>query len=520
MKKLPLGISTFSEIVGEGYAYVDKTKFVHELAEGGKYYLLSRPRRFGKSLFVDTLKEAFEGNREPFRGLWLHDRWDWERKHPVVHVSFGAGVLGSREELEEKVREVLEANQRRLGVSCRFSSSSGRFQELVVEACRKYGRRTVVLVDEYDKPILDNLEEPSRALELRQGLRNLYSVLKDTDACIELVFLTGVSKFSKVSLFSGLNNLDDITLDSRYATLCGYTEPEMLEAFAPRLEGKDLDEIRRWYDGYSWLGERVYNPFSILNYLRKEDFRNYWFETGTPAFLVDLFKKKRYYLPQAECIEASESMIGAFDVDFIEPENLLFQTGYLTIEGRRRAGSKTFYKLRYPNLEVKASLSDYVLNLYSYDNALKERAQLQIYEALREGRPDSLKAVFHALFSSIPADWYRRNKLAAYEGYYASLFYCYFTALGLEVVAEDATSHGRIDMTVKLPPKAYVLEFKVVDIDKTEGSALQQIKDKGYADKYRSRFPEIYLVGLEFDRAERNILRFEWEPAGRTPARG
>ena len=218
-------------------------------------------------------------------------------------------------------------------------------------------------------------------------------------------------------------------------------------------------------------------------------------------------EKKRYYIPEIENIQASDSLIGAFDVDFIEPENLLFQTGYLTIEQKQRVAGKIFYKLTYPNMEVKASLSDYILNRYSHDNVMKEKVQLKIYQAFQENDPDALNTVFQALFSAIPHDWYRKNRLSEYEGYYASIFYCYFTALGLDVTPEDTTNHGRIDMTVQLDNmedgkaanKIYIFEFKVVDIDTTPGKALEQIKQKGYADKYRGNGCEIYLVGVEFD---------------------
>ncbi|MCA1784372.1 MAG: ATP-binding protein [Desulfotignum sp.] len=512
MKKLPIGVSTLEKIINNGYAYVDKTAMVHQLVENGSYYFLSRPRRFGKSLFIDTLKEAFEGNRDLFRGLWLHDHWDWEKKYPVIHISFGGGVVRNREELDHRIVDILYRNQKILGITCRDPVDiPGCFGELIRNCAEKFGLRAVVLVDEYDKPILDNISDPAAALEIREGLKNLYSVIKDSDAWVQFAFLTGVSKFSKVSLFSGLNNLTDITLDSHYATICGYTEAEMTATFVEHLKDKPLNDIREWYNGYGWLGEKVYNPFSILNYLRAGVFRNYWFESGTPSFLVELFKTKQYYIPDIENMEASESIIGAFDVDFVEPENLLFQTGYLTVEHEFRVAGKMFYKLRYPNMEVKSSLSDYILKRYSPDPVLKDKTQLRIYKALEKNDLDALDQSFRTLFAAIPHDWYRKNKLADYEGYYASVFYCYFKALGLDVTAEDTTNHGRIDMTVKLDNRVFIFEFKVVDIDKTPGTALEQIHKKGYADKYRAQHSDIYLIGVEFDRNERNIVRFDWE---------
>lgn len=514
MKKLPIGISTLRKIMSGGYAYVDKSMLVHELVESGSYYFLSRPRRFGKSLFIDTLKEAFEGNRDLFRGLWLDEYWDWDKQHPVIHISFGGGVIKSREELDHRIRDILYRNQLKLGVTCRQPDDiAGCFSELIQSASEAYHEQAVVLVDEYDKPILDNLTEPTMATEIRDGLRNFYSVIKDNDAWLRFALLAGVSKFSKVNLFSGLNNLRDITLNPRFSRICGYTESEMTSVFAEHLQGRSLEAIRRWYNGYSWLGEKVYNPYSILNYLEDNAFGNYWFESGTPTFLIDLFKKRRYFIPDLENIQASDALIGAFDVDFIEPENLLFQTGYLTIDTQQRVAGKTFYTLCYPNMEVKSSLSDSILNHYVHDQVQKEKVQLRIFQALEGDDPGAIQAIFQSLFSAIPHDWYRKNKLAAYEGYYASLFYCSFAALGLDVKAEDTTNKGRIDMSVNLGSRIFLFELKVVDIDRSQGSALEQLKRKGYAEKFGSEDVEVVLMGLEFDRNERNIVRCEWEKA-------
>lgn len=512
MKKLPIGVSTLQEIIEDGYTYVDKTRIVHQLFESGKYYFLSRPRRFGKSLFIDTLKEAFEGNQDLFRNLWLFDHWDWDKKHPVIHISFGAGVVRNREELDRRIVDLLYQNQKTLGVTCRDPGDiPGCFGELIRESAAKHGQRTVVLVDEYDKPILDNITDPERAIEIREGLKNFYSVIKDSDAHIRFAFLTGVSKFSKVSLFSGLNNLRDITLSPKYATICGYTEAEMTEVFAEHLEGKTLEDIRNWYNGYSWLGERVYNPFSILNYLEEGGFSNYWFESGTPEFLLKLFLARKYLAPNLENTVATERLLGSFDVNDIEIETMMFQTGYLTIQERQQFGNLTAYRLDYPNLEVRMSFADSLSAFLVSQRDVYEKCKIDLYQALSAARLDDIGKVFHALFAAIPHDWYRKNKLTEYEGYYASIFYCYFTALGLNVTAEDTTNHGRIDMTVRLENLVFIFEFKVLDLDKTPGTALEQIRKKGYADKYQGQNLEIYLTGVEFDRGERNIVRFDWE---------
>ncbi|MDR2451050.1 MAG: AAA family ATPase, partial [Candidatus Accumulibacter sp.] len=260
-KKLPIGIQTFAKIREADYYYVDKTPFALKLIEEGTAYFLSRPRRFGKSLFLDTLAELLAGNEPLFRGLYCHDKWDWTRKYPVIRLSFGGGLAKSPEALDASIRFQLDTQAERLGVPLADNRTPMQFASLILKAEARFGQRVAVLVDEYDKPILDNLTNSGLAREMRDGLRNLYSVIKDQDAHIQFAFLTGVSKFSKVNIFSGLNNLNDITLDRRYSDLCGYTEADVDTVFAPELEGLDRDKIRHWYNGYNWRGETVYNPF-------------------------------------------------------------------------------------------------------------------------------------------------------------------------------------------------------------------------------------------------------------------
>ena len=319
--------------------YVDKTAHVLRLTREGKYHFLSRPRRFGKSLLVDTLKELFEGNGELFRGLVIHGEWDWSVKHPVVRFDFSGGEFGDPEGLRHAVTRQLDVIGEEAGITPRYADPPGRFDHLIRALRRSTGRQVVVLVDEYDKPILDALAEPEVARANRNVLRSLYGVIKTCDADIRFCFLTGVSKFSKAGLFSGLNNLRDITLDRRYGTICGYTDADLDTVFAPELGNLDRDEVRRWYNGYSWLGEgKVYNPFDILLLFDKREFGNYWFETGTPTFLVDLLARRGIDALSLEGRVADDTLLSAFDVDRIEPEALLFQTGYLTITGEERDG--------------------------------------------------------------------------------------------------------------------------------------------------------------------------------------
>ncbi|MEB3204465.1 MAG: AAA family ATPase, partial [Candidatus Sericytochromatia bacterium] len=282
-KKLPLGIQTFAKIREDAHYYVDKTPMALRLVARGTHYFLSRPRRFGKSLFLDTLKELFEGNKALFTGLHAEEHWDWTVKHPVLRLSFGSGVLKTPEDLAASMHFQLTMLEREHDLKSSFSDAPSRLGDLIRNLHEQAGQRVVVLVDEYDKPILDNLTEPDRARMMRDGLRDIYSVLKDADAHLRFVFITGVSKFSKVSLFSGLNNLRDITLSPEYSAICGYTDHDVDTVFAPELEGLDRERIRRWYNGYNWRGESVYNPFDLLLLFQEREYKSYWFETGTPT---------------------------------------------------------------------------------------------------------------------------------------------------------------------------------------------------------------------------------------------
>ena len=508
-KKLPIGIQTFARIREDDCYYVDKTGIALQLIEEGNYYFLSRPRRFGKSLFLDTLGELFAGNEPLFRGLHVHDKWDWSRRFPVIRISFGGGVLLSREALDTRIDSLLGVNAENLGLPTSTELDvAGRFAELIRSAERVHGQRVVVLIDEYDKPILDNITRPEIAREMRDGLRNLYSVIKDCDAHIRFAMLTGVSKFSKVSLFSGLNNLNDITLDARYSAICGYTDEDVDAVFTPELAGLDRDEIRQWYNGYNWTGTSVYNPFDLLLLFQKREFRPYWFETGTPTFLVDLLTARRTFTPDLERVMALESLLSSFDVEQIPTEALMFQAGYLTIDSVRRLPGQLHMTLRYPNLEVRSSVNRALLQAWADDPARCGVHMPQLYDLLLANDFQGLSALFTAFFASIPNDWYRNNPIAQYEGYWASVFYSHFAALGLDIRLEDATNRGRIDMTVLFNGQVYLFEFKVVELV-PEGKALQQIRERGYAEKYRARGEPIHLVGVEFSRESRSVVEFE-----------
>ena len=524
LRKLPIGLQNLREIVTDGYCYVDKTMHALALAEGGKYYFLSRPRRFGKSLFLDTLKELFEGNEPLFRGLHIHDRWDWSRRHPAIRLDFSAGILESRDDLDRHIRYLLRDAARRLGLPCdpERDGIPGAFSELIREAQAQSGQGVVILVDECDKPILDNIDHPERAAEVREGLKNLYSAMKGRDAELRFVFMTGVTKFSKVSLFSGINQLQDLTLDPRYATLCGYTQNDLETVFADHLAGVDWDQLRRWYNGYGFLGEPVYNPFDILLFISQgRTYRNYWFETGSPSFLIKLFQRRRYFLPDLESVEASEEILDSFDIERIDPVTLLFQTGYLTIASTRWHRSRLLYRLRLPNQEVAMALADHLIEGYAGPlPGGRDRHQDALYDTLIRGDVPGLLAAIRRLFAGIPWRNFTYSDLPEYEGYYASVLYAFFVSLNAEVIPEDIGHHGQVDLTIKLEGYIYVIEIKVErggtapapDQDAPAANpALAQIQARGYSAKYRGLPARgLFEVGLVFDPEARNLARGDW----------
>ena len=508
-RKLPIGIQTFGEIREDACYYVDKTAYIERLVAEGKHYFLSRPRRFGKSLFLDTLKELFEGNEPLFEGLAIHERWDWSVRHPVLRLDFSSGNFKEPGGLHKDAMEQLDAIESEVSVRSSYDTARGRFRYLLRTLHQQTGQRVVVLVDEYDKPILDALEVPEVARANRDYLHGLYSTIKFGDAHIKFTFLTGVSKFSKVSLFSGLNNLIDITLDPQYSAICGYTEADLDAVFAPELLGLDRDEIRTWYNGYNWLGdEAVYNPFDVLLLFRRRAFAAYWFETGTPTFLLETLLARGVSALALDDMLGSDELLSAFDVDHIAPEALLFQTGYLTIRRTELRGGELYYRLGYPNREVQQSLNKSLLNYLTGNPVRRAEHSARLYDLLLVNDFDGLKTLLEAFFASIPYQWHTNNEIANYEGYYASVFYSYFASLGLAITVEDSSQQGRLDMAVEFNGQVYLFEFKVVEQAAT-GAALGQVQARDYAAKYRGRGEAIYLIGVEFSRETRNVVAFE-----------
>ncbi len=486
--------------------YVDKTDHVRRLVERGKYYFLSRPRRFGKTLLVDTLQELFEGSEELFRGLAVHGGWDWSARRPVVRISFSRGNFVVPDGVRITVERQLAAAERRAGLEPDPVEASNRFGELIEALHERTGQRAVVLVDEYDKPVLDALGDRELARANRDFLRSLYGAIKDCDRHLRLVFLTGVSKFSQAGLFSGLNNLIDITLEPEFSAICGYTDAELDAVFAPELEGLDRKEVQRWYNGYNWRGaDKVYNPHDILLLFRRRQFEAHWFETGTPTFLVDLLSRRRFAPPALESLVADDALLSAIDVDSIPVETLLFQTGYLTIVGEEQDEDTRFYQLDYPNQEVKRSLNALLLRAMAPDVAVAAESR-ELRRLMRANDFAGLENLFRAFLASIPNEWYANTGMAG--AHYASVFYSHFVAAGMDVRAEESTARGRSDLAVLYNGNVYLFEFKVAD---GKGRALAQIRERGYADKYRRSDVPVHLIGVEFGREERNIVGFEFE---------
>ena len=505
---LPIGIQTFRKVREDGSYYVDKTPYIERLLTDGAHFFLSRPRRFGKSLFLDTLKELLEGSEELFEGLAIHGRWDWSVRTPVVRLDFSKGDFTVPDYLHRNTMAQLDGIERRFGIACDYDSAPERLNHLLEALHERSGNRVAVLVDEYDKPILDALGTPEVARGHRDYLRGLYSTLKFADAHVRLSFITGVSKFSKVSLFSGLNNLIDITMEPAYSAICGCTERDLDEVFAPELVGLDRETIREWYNGYSWLGEeRVYNPYDILLLFRSRVFKAHWFETGTPRFLVETLLKRQVRSVDLDGMVASDELLSTFDVDDISAEALLFQTGYLTVLERETVAGRTLYTLGYPNREVREGLNGSLLRHLVRDGTRQMANSVRLYRLLEADDLEGLRDMFRAFYASIPYEWYTNNDIARFEGYYASVFYSYFAGLGLDVTVEDSTSLGRLDMALRFQGRVYLFEFKVVE-QAGEGSALAQLKARRYADKYRADGP-VRLVGVEFSSASRNIATFE-----------
>lgn len=509
MKHLPLGIQSFATIIKDNYLYIDKTEYIHRLlAEGGKYFFLSRPRRFGKSLLISTLAEIFSGNKELFKGLWIYDKIQWE-KYPIIQIDFSVLNYKTPERLEETLGRLMDDLAQSHGVSL---DPKRYYNEKFYELIKKISSngKVIILIDEYDKPIIDRIEDIELAKQNRDILRDFYGVIKNADKDIKFTFITGVSKFSRVSVFSGLNNLRDITLSDEFATLLGYTKDEMTRYFSDRIESLsqslklDIREltgnIKKWYNGYSWDGNNfVYNPHSILNFFTEKSFKNYWFATGTPSFLVELLKGKQKDVREFENKPVGDYVFESYNIESLDTTSLLFQTGYLTIKKSGvRDNLENEYILTYPNKEVRDSLLHHLFGAYTGKELGSSTALIRrLNDALIQHSYEEFFEIIKSLFASISYNIFIQDR----EAYYHSIIYMIFKLMGAEVRTEVQTVRGRIDVVVETPETIYVMEFKMG----TAREALDQIEEKKYYEAYSSDTRTIKLVGIGFSLDQKNI---------------
>jgi hypothetical protein len=506
MKKLlPIGISDFKKLREGGYVYVDKTEYIYRLIkEGGGYYFLSRPRRFGKSLLLSTIRYLFEGQKELFKGLYIEDKWNWEEIYPVIRISFAKDIK-RKEDLKGRIREELEKNYERNGEEMEEGKKDegSLLEKLVIKINKKKRKQVVVLVDEYDKPILDVIEDKKEAEEVRKELKGFYSVLKDLDEYIKFVLITGVSKFSKVSLFSGLNQLEDISLSKEYGNICGYTQEELEIYFKEYLEGVNIEEVKEWYNGYNFLGEKVYNPFDILLYLKSKKFKNYWYETGKTEFLFKLLKEKEYKLPFLEKEYYTNDILEKFDIEYIGIEALMYQTGYLTIKDVKRIEEEEVYVLDYPNREVRQSFNRELLYYITGEYQSDRTSKLKI--ALIEEDMEEIRRQIEVFLETISYEVIRN------ENVYQAAIYGLMYGMGYEVEIEDRTIKGRIDLTVLINrKKVYIIELKLIEKEKEKGKSIKQIEEREYYKKYLN-YEKVYIVGIEINKNKKQIVYFEYK---------
>jgi hypothetical protein len=512
MKKLPIGIQSFSKLRESDCLYIDKTQDIFHLITMGNAFFLSRPRRFGKSLLVSTLEEIFKGNKSLFERLYIYDHWDWTSQHPVIKVDFGGMSFHSPEALNNSLSDLIQSTASKHNVILERTEIPDRFKELIEKLHLSTGYQAVVLIDEYDKPILDNMSFPEVMEENRRILHSFYQILKAADEHLRFVFLTGVSKFAGVSIFSGLNNLRDISLFEYFATICGYTQQELEYYFTEYIDSLSekfsitrtatLNFIREWYNGYSWDGKTsVYNPFSTMLLFAEKEINNYWFRTGTPTFLIETLKKRNQLKPLMKPTVADSSLFESFDPVRISEIPLLFQTGYLTIKHKEIVELQPQYTLDIPNNEVKDSLFKYLLNAYSdypleREQELKRRMQQQLVSGDATGLEESLRE----MLSYIPYPLHIGK-----ESYYHSLMLLWLRLLGFDITSEITTNIGSIDAVWKLPDMVILAEVKC-QVKKGRMAtlltkAMKQIEEKRYCERFTAE-KKISFLAVVFAEKE------------------
>lgn len=509
-RKLPVGIQSFEKLRSEGFVYVDKTALIYKLTQAGVPCFLSRPRRFGKSLLLSTIEAYFKGKRELFHGLAIEKLEQNWHEYPVLHLSLNAEKYDSKERLADMLERQLQTWEQLYQTDGKGITYSGRFMTVIKQACEQTGRRVVVLIDEYDKPLLRSFDNPKLQDEFRETLTAFYTVLKDADPWLQFVLITGVTKFAQMGIFSNLNQLSDISFDLDYNTLCGMTLPEIEATFAPELEAMAqkqklshqalLEKLTRLYDGYRFTDDedftQMYNPFSVLSALMKRSFGSYWFSSGTPTFLVDMLKKTNFDLREMDGIEVGAASLSDDRADVNNPIPMVYQSGYLTI--KKYDERFNMYTLGFPNEEVKYGFLNFATPFYTpvSQNATNFYIGKFVHE-LETGDTESFLTRLRAFFADFPYDLNREK-----ENNYQIVFYLVFKLMGQFTESEVRSACGRADAVVKTPDYIYVFEFK---LDGSAEAALKQIDEKGYLLPYTADGRRLVKVGVSFDKEKRNL---------------
>jgi hypothetical protein len=500
----PLGQQDFREIILDKKIYVDKTHFVYQLISTQKYYFLSRPRRFGKSLFISTLDYLFQGEKELFKGLYVYDKWHFEA-YPIIRISFssiGYRTMGLVNAISNELLEIAKEND--IQISQNFNLIDKIFQELIQKLYQKYQKGVVILIDEYDKPLIDYLDKDNlhQAKENREILKSFYSILKDADPYLKMVFITGVSKFSQVSIFSDLNNLYDLSLKVDFNEICGISQKELEQNFVEELKIYDKEKIKIWYNGYRWDidSETVYNPYSLLNFFSDGKYINYWYSTGTPTFLMKMCREEKFY--ELESISFDINDLQNFDIENIKTIPVLFQTGYLTITDFDPLFNNV--TLNFPNREVKESYLRGLADEYIQSQISPSKTILDhLLKALRAKDSKRLEDSINLAFAQIPYDlWQKEN-----EHFYHAIIHLLFSLLNVYIFSEVHTQNGRADAIVIHENEIYCMEFK---LNQSAEMALAQIQTKGYTERFKEKGFPIHHIGINFTSENRKVEEILW----------
>lgn len=507
-KLYPVGIQNFEKIRRDGYLYIDKTSLIYSLVKTGSYYFLSRPRRFGKSLLISTLEAYFQGKKELFDGLAIAElEKEWIQR-PVFHIDLNIAKYDKESDLEDMLNRSLVAWEKLYGADPAERSLALRFAGVIERAYEKTGQRVAILIDEYDKPLLQAITDQELQEKFRNALKPFYGVMKSKDGCIKFALLTGVTKFGKVSVFSDLNNLMDISMDRRYIDICGITEKEIHTYFEDDLHELAIiqnktdeemsNELKERYDGYHFTDNStgIYNPFSLLNTFAKMDLGSYWFETGTPSYLVALLKKSHYNLYEMAHEQTSSAVLNSIDANSLSPIPVIYQSGYLTIKGYDKEFG--IYQLGFPNKEVEEGFINYLLPFYTSVNAVDSAFEIQRFvQEIRGGEVDAFFRRLQSFFADTPYELIRDLEL-----HYQNVLFIVFKLVGFYVKAEYHTSQGRIDLVLQTNLYIYVMEFK---LQGSAEEALHQIEEKGYALPFAGDTRQLFKIGVNFSVTTRNI---------------